>query len=359
MSLNVVINGNNVRLSDGTSIKDLLSSKFLRVEKFNLDVEVNGGKVNQKNYNNSLYNLDSITIKINSKEGVVVNLTRTKRIVYSALRLLKTLKIKIRNYSSILRIKIILHKFLTPYYTLKFNNSKFYVPNNRILGLSANTLDREADTTQWIDSFNKDDVFVDIGASMGVYSIYAGIRGHNVISFEPLWSSYSVLCENIILNNIFDKVTPLNVALTDRTRIEKLSISSADPGGSHNSLDVDVAQSTGVNSGINLKIMGGTIDHIWNEFNLPIPNHIKIDVDGIEEKILYGGKSILSSSKVHSVLVEVSILETNQCNNVINFLGELGFSLESVIGVKMKSIDFSKLSKLSGSFGVLNLIFYR
>ena len=105
--------------------------------------------------------------------------------------------------------------------------------------------------------------------------------------------------------------------------------------------------------------MGGTIDHIWNEFNLPIPNHIKIDVDGIEEKILYGGKSILSSSKVHSVLVEVSILETNQCNNVINFLGELGFSLESVIGVKMKSIDFSKLSKLSGSFGVLNLIFYR
>ena len=67
MSLNVVINGNNVRLSDGTSIKDLLSSKFLRVEKFNLDVEVNGGKVNQKNYNNSLYNLDSITIKINSK----------------------------------------------------------------------------------------------------------------------------------------------------------------------------------------------------------------------------------------------------------------------------------------------------
>ena len=233
------------------------------------------------------------------------------------------------------------------------------MPNNRFLGLSANTLDREADTTQWIDSFNKDDVFVDIGASMGVYSIYAGIRGHNVISFEPLWSSYSVLCENIILNNIFDKVTPLNVALTDRTRIEKLSISSADPGGSHNSLDVDVAQSTGVNSGINLKIMGGTIDHIWNEFNLPIPNHIKIDVDGIEEKILYGGKSILSSSKVHSVLVEVSILETNQCNNVINFLGELGFSLESVIGVKMKSIDFSKLSKLSGSFGVLNLIFYR
>jgi hypothetical protein len=46
-------------------------------------------------------------------------------------------------------------------------------------------LEKEPETIAWIDTFADGDVQRDIGANVGVYSLYAALRGHEVLSFEP------------------------------------------------------------------------------------------------------------------------------------------------------------------------------
>ena len=39
---------------------------------------------------------------------------------------------------------------------------------------------------------------------------------------------------------------------------------------------------------------------------MPIPNYLKIDVDGIESKIINKSQNLLSNKKLYSVLVEIN-----------------------------------------------------
>ena len=350
-NVDININGNDVKVNNGISINQILSNKFLKMEKFDCSITVNRKKINHQEYNYNLKNGDSIIIKINGKNSG--NLGIFKKSIDKNLRLIK----KIKSFFDILSIRIFLYTFITPYYISKTSNLKFYTPNKVVLSRAKDLLSSEPDTIAWINSFDKGSVLLDIGANIGSYSIYSGLLGHRVVAVEPLWSNFSVLCDNVIKNDITSKVIPLNIALSNRVKIENLSVSNSKAGSSHNSIDDTVFQSIMTNSESNLSVMGSTIDVLWQEFDLPIPNHIKIDVDGIEEKVIYGGKSLFNNKLVRSILVEVSVLENSQCNNVISFLGEIGFELESVMGFKMSTIDFSKLNSMRGSGGTVNLIF--
>jgi len=69
------------------------------------------------------------------------------------------------------------------------------------------------------------------------------------------------------------------------------------------------------------------MDEISKILNLPNPDYIKIDVDGIEHLILKGGINILSNSK--SVLIENSKKFTEQNEEIVKTLKELSFKLTS------------------------------
>src|SRR5438128_1022857 len=61
----------------------------------------------------------------------------------------------------------------------------------------------EPETLAWIDAFQPPCRFWDIGANIGVFSIYAGLRaGIEVHAFEPAASSYGALCRNIEANQL-------------------------------------------------------------------------------------------------------------------------------------------------------------
>ena len=51
------------------------------------------------------------------------------------------------------------------------------------------------------------------------------------------------------------------------------------------------------------------LDDAINLFGLPAPNHIKIDVDGIEMKVLAGAAKTLANSGLRSVMVEAGGLK--------------------------------------------------
>lgn len=47
------------------------------------------------------------------------------------------------------------------------------------------------------------------------------------------------------------------------------------------------------------------MDDFIGQFALPAPNHIKLDVDGVELKVLHGAARALANPTLRSVLVEV------------------------------------------------------
>ena len=66
---------------------------------------------------------------------------------------------------------------------------------------------KEPETIEWIDNFKKDSVFYDIGANVGLYSIYASIsKNSKVFSFEPSFFNLELLARNIYSNKINNKV---------------------------------------------------------------------------------------------------------------------------------------------------------
>jgi len=57
---------------------------------------------------------------------------------------------------------------------------------------------KEPETLQWMDGFKKEAVFYDIGANVGLYSIYAAKkRNAKVFSFEPSFFNLEFLARNV------------------------------------------------------------------------------------------------------------------------------------------------------------------
>ncbi len=88
---------------------------------------------------------------------------------------------------------------------------KFFVPNYITNWLIDEFYTKEPETLEWIDSFEKKEnkiIFWDIGANIGIYSIYASLKYSNieVVSFEPSTSNLRILARNISINKLEEKI---------------------------------------------------------------------------------------------------------------------------------------------------------
>ncbi len=57
--------------------------------------------------------------------------------------------------------------------------------------------------------------------------------------------------------------------------------------------------------------MSYRLDDFVRQFGLPVPNHLKIDVDGTEVQVLKGSKEILKNPEFRSILMEVNESRTD------------------------------------------------
>ena len=74
------------------------------------------------------------------------------------------------------------------YYQINVANENFYfAKSNSLNEYRVNTfLTKEPETINWINTFKEKDIFWDIGANIGLYSIYASVISKcKVFSFEP------------------------------------------------------------------------------------------------------------------------------------------------------------------------------
>jgi FkbM family methyltransferase len=168
---------------------------------------------------------------------------------------------------------------------------------------------KEPEVRMYIDeNLNNEDVFFDIGANVGVFTIYAAKRhpGLKIYSFEPEISNLCLLKENIIHNNILDRVKTYGVAISDFVGLSELHIQDFEEGSAMHAESTNYLSKTdeGYNVVWSEGVAAVTLDHICQQLGV-VPNGMKIDTDGNELKILNGAKNTLKNKDFRSMIIEI------------------------------------------------------
>jgi FkbM family methyltransferase len=132
-------------------------------------------------------------------------------------------------------------------------------------------------------------------------------RGNCIVyAFEPSYSTYYALNQNILLNKYQDKIYSFPILLSDETKLYRLEYSNVTPGAAmHNMSDTGRENESQFKTEFIQTIPGYRLDDFIKQFKLRTPNHIKLDVDGAEYRVLLGASETLAQSELRSVLVEV------------------------------------------------------
>jgi FkbM family methyltransferase len=181
------------------------------------------------------------------------------------------------------------------------------VSSGRELKRCRNVVDPEI--VKWLDSFRQQDIFYDIGANIGTFSLIVANKHKGavkIVAIEPAYKTFQSLVNNIVVNDFTSIITAFQIALSQRTGLNVLNYHDLVPGGSLHALGAAIDYKKEVfEPVIRQQIMSFSLDDLIEWFHLPIPTHMKIDVDGIEPDILRGAVKTLESPYLRSVLVEV------------------------------------------------------
>ena len=193
-------------------------------------------------------------------------------------------------------------------YTASNGRGYRYVASSPLLLMRARTMfSKEPETISWIGDFGPQDVFFDIGANVGIYTIFAASRCRRVYAFEPEASNFSVLNWNIQLNGVGDKAIAFPIALSDTERLDRLHVADLRPGAALHVFGGNVDFKGDRFSARHLQgCLALTLDDLVNRHGLEFPTRIKIDVDGLEGEVLRGGTRVLSDRRMRGLLVEIN-----------------------------------------------------
>lgn len=208
---------------------------------------------------------------------------------------------------------------------------KFLCPNKLTLSRADSLLEKEPETIEWINGFSDGDILWDIGANVGCYTLYAARKGVKVFAFEPSFSNYYLLNKNIELNNVSENVDAFCMALSDSTQLGHLNMTSLEAGGALNEFgeSVDAVDFVGEKRPVMLRqgMVGCTVDGFIDQYGASAPHHIKIDVDGIEDKVVAGALKTLNRPEVKSLLIELDTEYAEYYDKVVGQIEQSGMRL--------------------------------
>lgn len=218
-----------------------------------------------------------------------------------------------------------------PVATMQYEKTmvKYGVPNAMALWRVSSFQTKEPETVKWVSEFQADDIFVDIGANMGLYTLFAAVHcGAHVYAFEPESQNYALLNRNIRMNNVADRVVAWCCALTEARSIDRLYMSSTGVAGSGHEYGAEVdPELKPTTAAFAQGSLGYALDELITLQVLPIPNHVKIDVDGIEHLVVKGASQTFQHPDLQSVLIEISP-HLEQHARLIDEMAEFGFGFD-------------------------------
>ena len=86
---------------------------------------------------------------------------------------------------------------------------------------------KEPETLDWINSFSPNDQLLDVGANIGIYSLFAASKDLKVIAVEPESLNFAMLNLNIRFNNLNSVIKAFCISLHENNNVDYLNISAS------------------------------------------------------------------------------------------------------------------------------------
>jgi FkbM family methyltransferase len=228
------------------------------------------------------------------------------------------------------------------------DGSKILYPVFSDVGIRGNLLDLYGNAEYFhLNSHKpkKDDVVVDCGAYVGLYSIISSkLCGNNgmVISIEPEPKTFNLLKKNLELNNIRN-VSTYNFALSECDGNVEFYVPRISAAGSTFNLPHLNAQKIEYYDKILVKTV--TFDNFIKKLNLTHVDIMKIDVEGSELLVLRGAYRSLERGMIDKLIVEVHKTVTD-IGKIKKFLCMVGYTIDFYIVInKFKGMLYAHHSR--------------
>lgn len=140
-------------------------------------------------------------------------------------------------------------------------------------------------------------LFIDIGANIGSYSILAAQTGADVLAFEPIPTTFRDLERNILVNNLAGKVLAKQIGIGDHPG--ELNFTADLSAMNHVVIDADTEHTQETT-----RVSISSLDTYCASEHRPF--FIKIDVEGFEAKVLAGARATLSLPNLIGLIIETN-----------------------------------------------------
>lgn len=181
-------------------------------------------------------------------------------------------------------------------FTVRPNTSDISIVNEVFLYLAYDSVFDNAPV-----SSDKKPVIVDIGANIGIFSVYAARRfpEARIISLEPMSDNFELIKENLRLNNMTSQVTPVKKGIGGSSGKAVLYRNDDTDTGGGSLYMVDKDAFKGVTTEIELT----TLEDIFKEWKIEKIDIMKVDCEGGEYEFFYSTpRDILE--KISSMIIE-------------------------------------------------------
>lgn len=231
--------------------------------------------------------------------------------IYRVLRIVKEFRSHFLNWDSMIK-RLLLGKNLS---TIEIRNGLLLSPG---IGLHSISIYREIFVKNVYNppgfEIKHGDVVIDIGANIGIFTLYAASQGcGQIYAFEPHPDNFSILLENIRINDLTN-VKPYMVGVASKEEKGLLKVSSI--SGHHEVIDREKK-----NEFISvLEIRTINLEHFIKDNDIGPVDFLKIDCEGSEGDIFLS-LSTKFFEKINKVVIEyhnnVSKLNDQQISKIL------------------------------------------
>lgn len=178
-----------------------------------------------------------------------------------------------------------------------------------------------------LSELDNGDVFFDIGSNIGMYScvISQRIGAESVVAFEPSPPAYRKLQKNSKLNGNFHH---FQIAVSDTDDMIEFAVDVGDVQSRMSTINTDSSATDYEIREVSSRKLASVVE----DEDLPLPNIIKIDVEGAEFKVLNGMDRLLDSIRIIYCEIHHPVLDdfNTDGEEIIEYLESSGFDVKTV-----------------------------
>ena len=183
-------------------------------------------------------------------------------------------------------------------------------------------------------------IFLDIGANIGTYSILLAKLGLKCHAFEPAKENFTAFQINILLNDLGEKISTYNFGLGSKNCLEDFIFETVNTGASHLSKSAHF-DTTIVGLKKNEKVEIKTLDSIIDQLKLNKTDRIiiKIDTEGMEPSVLEGAQSFIRDYPNLLFIIEWKLSGLEEIRKYFSSSNEFEFILVDTMNVAIKKVN--------------------